>query len=104
MYPLIIKREILLPAAIIAFFIFVIGAFCKMTHVQFLGFSPNLVLGIGWGILLFVWFIVIIDAVRNGVKNPFMWIVAFAFFGSIASIIYLYYRNTIIIKKENKLH
>lgn len=100
MYPLLIPRSILLPIAIIAFLITMFGAWLKISHGSFFDFSPNLILGIGSGILIFVWVVAAADAVRNGVKNPFMWIVAFLSFGSLASIFYLYHRDHIIIKKR----
>lgn len=100
MYPLIIPRKILLPLAIICFVMMVTGGFFKISHQDFFGISSNIVLGIGTGALLFVWFIVVADALRNRAKNPFMWIIAFLFFGNVASILYLFYRDQIIIKKE----
>lgn len=93
MYPLIIPRKILLPVAIICFVMMVTGGFFKISHQDFFGISSNIILGIGTGALLFVWFIVVADALRNGVKNPFMWIIAFLFFGNVASILYLFYRD-----------
>lgn len=102
MYPLIIPRKILLPLAFSCFIMMVIGVYFKISHQDFFGISSNIILGIRTGVLLFVWFIVVANAIRHGVKNPFMWMIAFLFFGNVASIIYLYYRDHIIIKKEKK--
>ncbi len=102
MHPLIISKKILLPLIIVGLLMTLIGSYMKLSHYRS-GFLPNNVLiGIGLALCLFVWVFAVSDAVRNKIKNPWMWFVAFLFFGSIASLIYLLNRDSIIINREVK--
>ena len=93
-YPLLIPKNIILPISILGFIFTVIGTLLKLSHWSFGIFTPNLVLSISMVFSLFAIFVVLLDIIKNPLKNKFLWIIPLLFLGNIISIIYLINRES----------
>ena len=93
-YPLLIPKNIILPISILGFIFTVIGTLLKLSHWSFGIFTPNLVLSISMVFLLFAIFVVLLDIIKNPIKNKFLWIIPLLFVGNIVSMIYLMNRES----------
>ena len=92
-YPLLIPKNIILPISILGFIFTVIGTLLKLSHWSFGIFTPNLVLSISMVFLLFAIFVVLLDIIKNPIKNKFLWIIPLLFVGNIVAMIYLMNRE-----------
>ena len=92
-YPLLIPKNIILPISILGFIFTVIGTLLKLSHWSFGIFTPNLVLSISIVFTLLAIFVVLLDIIKNPIKNKFLWIVPLFFTGNIVTIIYLINRE-----------
>ena len=90
---LLIPKNIILPISVLGFIITVIGALFKLSHWSFGIFTPNLLLSISMVFSLFAIFVVLLDIIRNPIKNKFLWIIPLLFVGSIVAMIYLMNRE-----------
>ena len=93
-YPLLIPKNIILPISILGFIFTVIGTLLKLSHWSFGIFTPNLVLSISIVFTLLAIFVVLLDIIKNPIKNKFLWIIPLLFLGNIISIIYLINRES----------
>ena len=93
-YPLLIPKNIILPISILGFIFTVIGTLLKLSHWSFGIFTPNLVLSISIVFTLLAIFVVLLDIIKNPLKNKFLWIIPLLFLGNIISIIYLINRES----------
>ena len=93
-YPLLIPKNIILPISILGFIFTVIGTLLKLSHWSFGIFTPNLVLSISIVFTLFAIFVVLLDIIKNPIKNKFLWIIPLLFVGNIVSMIYLINRES----------
>ena len=93
-YPLLIPKNIILPISILGFIFTVIGTLLKLSHWSFGIFTPNLVLSISIVFTLLAIFVVLLDIIKNPIKNKFLWIVPLFFTGNIVTIIYLINRES----------
>ena len=91
-YPLLIPKNIILPISILGFIFTVIGTLLKLSHWSFGIFTPNLVLSISIVFTLLAIFVVLLDIIKNPIKNKFLWIVPLFFTGNIVTI------NTVLNK------
>ena len=88
-----IDKKILLTLAIIGFAIVIISAYPKITNKNFAENYSQLTLG---GALLFQiipWFVVLIDLIRNQIRNKLMWLVGMFAFSSLTVVLYLINRE-----------
>ena len=92
-YPLLIPKNIILPISILGFIFTVIGTLLKLSHWSFGIFTPNLVLSISIVFTLLAIFVVLLDIIKNPIKNKFLWIIPLLFVGSIVAMIYLMNRE-----------
>lgn len=90
---LLISKKYILPIAILGFIIILLGAFFKITHFIYFGLTGNVLITLGTFFSFLSTIIVIIDVVRNKVKNYILWLLFLALFGGITSIIYLIKRK-----------
>ena len=90
---LLIPKNIILPISILGFIFTVIGTLLKLSHWSFGIFTPNLVLSISIVFSLFAIFVVLLDIIKNPIKNKFLWIIPLLFAGNIVSMIYLINRE-----------
>ena len=90
---LLISKKYILPIAILGFIIILLGAFFKITHFICFGLTGNVLITIGTFLSFLSTIIVIIDVVRNKIKNYILWLLFLALFGGITSIIYLIKRK-----------
>lgn len=93
-YPLLIPKNIILPISILGFIFTVIGTLLKLSHLSFGIFTPNLVLSISIVFTLLAIFVVLLDIIKNPIKNKFLWIIPLLFVGNIVSMIYLMNRES----------
>ena len=93
-YPLLIPKNIILPISILGFIFTVIGTLLKLSHLSFGIFTPNLVLSISIVFTLLAIFVVLLDIIKNPIKNKFLWIIPLLFVGNIVSMIYLINRES----------
>jgi hypothetical protein len=93
-YPLLIPKNIILPISILGFIFTVIGTLLKLSHWSFGIFTPNLVLSISMVFTLLAIFVVLLDIIKNPIKNKFLWIIPLLFVGNIVSMIYLINRES----------
>ena len=93
-YPLLIPKNIILPISILGFIFTVIGTLLKLSHWSFGIFTPNLVLSISIVFTLLAIFVVLLDIIKNPIKNKFLWIIPQLFVGNIVSMIYLINRES----------
>ena len=93
-YPLLIPKNIILPISILGFIFTVIGTLLKLSHWSFGIFTPNLVLSISIVFMLLAIFVVLLDIIKNPIKNKFLWIIPLLFVGNIVSMIYLINRES----------
>ena len=93
-YPLLIPKNIILPISILGFIFTVIGTLLKLSHWSFGIFTPNLVLSISIVFTLIAIFVVLLDIIKNPIKNKFLWIIPLLFVGNIVSMIYLINRES----------
>ena len=93
-YPLLIPKNIILPISILGFIFTVIGTLMKLNHWSFGIFTPNLVLSISIVFTLLAIFVVLLDIIKNPIKNKFLWIIPLLFVGNIVSMIYLINRES----------
>ena len=93
-YPLLIPKNIILPISILGFIFTVIGTLLKLSHWSFGIFTPNLVLSISIVFSLLAIFVVLLDIIKNPIKNKFLWIIPLLFVGNIVSMIYLINRES----------
>ena len=93
-YPLLIPKNIILPISILGFIFTVIGTLLKLSHWNFGIFTPNLVLSISIVFTLLAIFVVLLDIIKNPIKNKFLWIIPLLFVGNIVSMIYLINRES----------
>ena len=92
-YPLLIPKNIILPISILGFIFTVIGTLLKLSHWSFGIFTPNLVLSISIVFTLLAIFVVLLDIIKNPIKNKFLWIIPLLFVGNIVAMIYLMNRE-----------
>ena len=71
-----------------------IGTLLKLSHLSFGIFTPNLVLSISIVFTLLAIFVVLLDIIKNPIKNKFLWIIPLLFVGNIVSMIYLINRES----------
>jgi hypothetical protein len=90
---LLIPKNIIFPISILGFIFTVIGTLLKLSHLSFGIFTPNLVLSISMVFSLFAIFVVLLDIIKNPLKNKFLWIIPLLFVGNIVSMIYLMNRE-----------
>ena len=90
---LLIPKNIIFPISILGFIFTVIGTLLKLSHLSFGIFTPNLVLSISIVFSLFAIFVVLLDIIKNPLKNKFLWIIPLLFVGNIVSMIYLMNRE-----------
>lgn len=90
---LLISKKYILPIAILGFIIILLGAFFKITHFIYFGLTGNVLITLGTFLSFLSTIIVIIDVVRNKIKNYILWLLFLALFGGITSIIYLIKRK-----------
>ena len=69
---LLIPKNIILPISILGFIFTVIGTLLKLSHWSFGIFTPNLVLSISMVFSLFAIFVVLLDIIKNPIKNKFL--------------------------------
>ena len=93
-YPLLIPKNIIFPISILGFIFTVIGTLLKLSHWSFGIFTPNLVLSISMVFTLLAIFVVLLDIIKNPIKNKFLWIIPLLFVGNIVSMIYLINRES----------
>lgn len=93
-YPLLIPKNIILPISILGFIFTVIGTLLKLSHWSFGIFTPNLVLSISIVFTLLAIFVVLLDIIKNPIKNKFLWIIPLLFVGNIVAMIYLINRES----------
>ena len=93
-YPLLIPKNIILPISILGFIFTVIGTLLKLSHWSFGIFTPNLVLSMSIVFTLLAIFVVLLDIIKNPIKNKFLWIIPLLFVGNIVSMIYLINRES----------
>ena len=93
-YPLLIPKNIILPISILGLILTVIGTLLKLSHWSFGIFTPNLVLSISIVFTLLAIFVVLLDIIKNPIKNKFLWIIPLLFVGNIVSMIYLINRES----------
>ena len=93
-YHLLIQKNIILPISILGFIFTVIGTLLKLSHWSFGIFTPNLVLSISIVFTLLAIFVVLLDIIKNPIKNKFLWIIPLLFVGNIVSMIYLINRES----------
>ena len=93
-YHLLIPKIIILPISILGFIFTVIGTLLKLSHWSFGIFTPNLVLSISIVFTLLAIFVVLLDIIKNPIKNKFLWIIPLLFVGNIVSMIYLINRES----------
>lgn len=93
-YHLLIPKNIILPISILGFIFTVIGTLLKLSHLSFGIFTPNLVLSISIVFTLLAIFVVLLDIIKNPIKNKFLWIIPLLFVGNIVSMIYLINRES----------
>ena len=93
-YPLLIPKNIILPISILGFIFTVIGTLLKLSHWSFGIFTPNLVLSMSIVFSLLSIFVVLLDIIKNPIKNKFLWIIPLLFVGNIVSMIYLMNRES----------
>ena len=90
---LLISKKIILPISVLGFIFIVIGTLLKLSHWSFGIFTPNLLLSISMVFSLFAIFVVLLDIIKNPIKNKFLWIIPLLFVGNIVSMIYLINRE-----------
>ena len=90
---LLIPKNIIFPISILGFIFTVIGTLLKLSHLSFGIFTPNLLLSISIVFSLFAIFVVLLDIIKNPLKNKFLWIIPLLFVGNIVSMIYLINRE-----------
>ena len=90
---LLIPRKIILPISVLGFIITVIGALFKLSHWSFGIFTPKLLLSISIVFTLLAIFVVLLDIIKNPIKNKFLWIIPLLFVGNIVAMIYLMNRQ-----------
>ena len=91
---LLISKKIILPISVLGFIFIVIGTLLKLSHWSFGIFTPNLVLSISIVFTLLAIFVVLLDIIKNPIKNKFLWIIPLLFVGNIVSMIYLINRES----------
>ena len=91
---LLIPKNIIFPISILGFIFTVIGTLLKLSHWSFGIFTPNLVLSISIVFTLLAIFVVLLDIIKNPIKNKFLWIIPLLFVGNIVSMIYLMNRES----------
>ena len=97
-YHLLIPKKIILPISVLGFIFTIIGALLKLSHWSFGIFTPNLLLSISVVFSLLAIFVVLLDIIKNPIKNKFLWIIPLLFVGNIISTIYLINRDSHIRK------
>ena len=88
-----IPKEILLALAIIGFLLVIICTFLKITNKDFSENYSQLGIGIALLFQIVPWFVVLIDLIRNQIRNKIMWFVGMFAFGSLTVILYLINRE-----------
>ena len=88
-----IPKKILLTLAIIGFLIVIIGTYLKLTNKDFSENYSQLGIGIALIFQIVPWFVVLIDLIRNQIRNKTMWFVGMFAFGSLTVILYLINRE-----------
>ena len=91
---LLIPKNIIFPISILGFIFTVIGTLLKLSHLSFGIFNPNLLLSISIVFTLLAIFVVLLDIIKNPIKNKFLWIIPLLFVGNIVSMIYLINRES----------
>ena len=91
---LLISKKIILPISVLGFIFTVIGTLLKLSHWSFGIFTPNLLLSISIVFTLLAIFVVLLDIIKNPIKNKFLWIIPLLFVGNIVSMIYLMNRES----------
>lgn len=92
-FHLLIPKNIILHISILGFIFTVICTLLKLSHWSFGIFTPNLLLSISMVFSLFAIFVVLLDIIKNPIKNKFLWIIPLLFVGNIVAMIYLMNRE-----------
>ena len=92
-FHLLIPKNIIFPISILGFIFTVIGTLLKLSHWSFGIFTPNLLLSISMVFTLLAIFVVLLDIIKNPIKNKFLWIIPLLFVGNIVAMIYLMNRQ-----------
>ena len=97
-FHLLIPKNIIFPISILGFIFTVIGTLLKLSHWSFGIFTPNLLLSISIVFTLLAIFVVLLDIIKNPIKNKFLWIIPLLFVGNIVAMIYLMNREAHLIR------
>lgn len=92
-FKLPISKNILLTLAIFGFLIIIISTYLKTTKQDFSQNYSQLGIGIALLFQIVPWFVVLIDLIRNQIRNKMMWFVGMFAFGSLTVILYLINRE-----------
>ena len=92
-HKLLIPKKILLPLAIIAFLIVIIISYFKLTNKTFSENYSQLGLVIALIFQFIPWFVVLIDLIKNNIRNKTMWFVGMLAIGTLTTILYLINRE-----------
>lgn len=98
-YPLLIPKKVILPVAILGFIFTISGTLMKISHWSIGILTPNTLLSLSIVFTFLAFFVVLIDMVKNPIKNKFLWIVPLLFLGNLVAIVYLLVRDA-HLKKE----
>lgn len=91
---LLIPKNIILPISIMGFVLTFIGTLFKLSHWHFGFITPNVFLSVSIVFSLLSIFVVLLDIIKNPIKNKFLWIIPLLFVGNLVSIIYLINRES----------
>lgn len=92
-FKLPISKNILLTLAIFGFLILIIFTYLKTTKQDFSQNYSQLGIGIALLFQIVPWFVVLIDLIRNQIRNKMLWFVGMFAFGSLTVILYLINRE-----------
>ncbi len=92
-YPLLIPKNVILPISIMGTVFAILGTLYKLSHWHFGFITPKILLSISIIFSLLSIFIVLLDIVKNPIKNKLLWIIPLLFAGNLVAIIYLINRE-----------
>ncbi len=95
-YKLPTNKNFLLSLSVTAFVLMIFSTYLKITDGNYAQNNADLIIAIAMFFHIILWFVIIIDMIRNQIKNKTMWIVGMFMFSSITLITYL-------ITRENHL-
>lgn len=93
-HPLLIPKNVILSISIIGLVFTLVGSLLKLSHWHIGVITPNILLSISIVFTLLSIFVVLLDIVKNPIKNKLMWIIPLFFVGNLVAIIYLINRET----------